>query len=77
MDTYRFHSVNQKNKISINKSTKENGISRQTFYNNQTITAYIKAYTTVTLTAIPYEIIKKAQIKIRRKDDLISRFVKR
>ena len=65
------------NKISINRVAKENGIARQTFYNNPIITAYIEAYIAANTTETPYETIEMLREEIRRKDEQIAGLVQR
>lgn len=65
------------NKISINRVAKESGIARQTFYNNQIVTAYIEAYIVANTTASPYENIETLREEIRRKDEQIAGLIQR
>ena len=65
------------NKISINKVAKESGISRQTFYNNPILTAYIEAFINMNTSPNPYELIDSLREEIRRKDNQIAAMVQR
>lgn len=64
-------------KISINKISKETGISRQTFYNNPIIITYIENYISLKTVNNPYDIIEKLREEIRYKDKMIKSFVER
>ena len=52
-------------------------ISRQTFYNNPIITAYIEAHIATNTATYPYETIETLREEILRKDELISAMVQR
>lgn len=60
------------NKLYINIVSKENGITRQTFYNNPIITAYIEQYIVAKVSVNPYEIIDNLRTEIRSKDEMIA-----
>lgn len=65
------------NKISINRIAKEAGISRQTFYNNPVITAYIEQYLATNAISNPYDTIEALRNEIRLKDKQITGLVQR
>lgn len=65
------------NKISINRVAKESGISRQTFYNNPILTAYIEKYIETYVGTSPYETINSLREELKRKGEQIAGLVQR